>query len=1222
MSYLIRRVLAVVLSVALLSQGSVPAFAQFVDVNGVVETVRTAKTKELLKQELATVPVIAMAYEQMNKSLTKKDTDTFFQIVDGLNELIIQDLYKDFSTIEEYARRNKVTSGLEAVLNYLSIEVDIPEPQYRKKAMNFIDNQVYKLAVLEEHIMQGLISAEDVAKAYDALRMQIFKECPHDNICHLRGQSLLVLTRIAMPRYVKKYHLDPKITQNIKDLFLKIADTDYGDSDEDFIMAEYLFRAMAMLNDVEPGKQIVEKYLERKKLTAGLDGEKSSRFINNLPKIVAKYPVESTSDKSLPEAKATHYLLKKMASMDNGARFGTNRHAYHALRIWSNIEIGRYHPSEKNFFTEKYMNEVRDILTEEYCKRRLNSSKYYLNELASGIYGGGYRPDPTSQLYDGDIPSEFRPHPECVVEYVPQAPPLYVEQTHKKVILELSLFLLPGEVFAAPFMAVKALINTARAVRAGKLAGQSFQEMFVAAKERRRLKRLEWEEHAILEEVAKIRAGRRVAPVQAINDLREGTNARLLYESANGGRTASAAGNGARGGNAAGESVESGNAAGKAARGKDPTLPRVPQAAAKRPSKLKTFFNNLGNKIESWWNKLWGKKPKETPVPKSDTTAPIERTLDLNEISSTWSAPRKALGFTQKQWSKLQDWIRGGTTLKFKKSTYGLNGTGELFVPKNLDPKPIEQLIKEINGDLAKTEEQIKKTEATLVDRAKALDSELSSLQAKYEQLQREAKWIKGPDGRYIADKAKANEMRMVLETQNEVIAQIQGLAESSEAVQLKELKHALIEGVERMNGVIRAIKKGKKPETILKTANLSKEMTAQFEAMFDIVERNKAIKLATQQARNFWNSGEEAASIFKQLHLSLETILQKEVQGGALTETKHWADTFRKVMKRDPDVFDLMGEISANENIAREVFNSAITAPLRYMRRAAADKTIKELFNLFKDPNLAGRFITSDGTYVVDETRFQQFISMTLEEMRETKSIFRTVSPKGGAKYKILSDGSVGGAKYKILSGGSVGMEREIQLKGFSTLGTFFRGSKITRQGIKKIAQISSELGIDEVKDLSFRLTKADARDHFHIQILLGNNRQLNFSVYVEYVENEQELMNLVKSLGGDKYLTPNGIFYPADKEKTLERINSSLRNLSKQQKRFSRSRVAEEQKKIEKIKEPLLKGLEKQIEDIEKNSGLTNSTRQKQIANKRNEMKKINEMSLEDLLKYIEKE
>lgn len=468
MTYLIRRILAVSLSLSLLTQGgdfvaaqNSPAPVSELTVQQVsvsdqiaAQTVSMQQRQnwyeavdKATKEEVATKEVITAKLKQMeetfnamSKAQSKKQTkkynelvDQYKALVDELNGLIIIDLQKEFSELA-------------------------------KKVL--AENNVYKLTVLQDNIVQGTISNQDFARAVNALYKNLYEPCKGTQ-CEIRGASMLTLAIAG--KYASSYGKNKDFTNKIVQRISGAAKQNYGGFESDKTIGENIIPALAIIQSPTGMRTAVQSYVDKYgKKRRYQPTDPKDAFLIHLTELVAQYPVVFKTKNS--KAYLTPHLLAEWSNSDN-----------YLLKLRGNIEIGRF-PQRNKYFSAQTLENVRNYLKGEYCKRDRGTARnrddlLAQDALALGYFGG--MPNHSGAIR---APGDYR----CVVRNPNPGEFQFVtnKELSQKIATTVILFVIPpGCVLAAVAKPCRVFIH---AVKHANKTGKSLKEIYNAGKAMKR----------------------------------------------------------------------------------------------------------------------------------------------------------------------------------------------------------------------------------------------------------------------------------------------------------------------------------------------------------------------------------------------------------------------------------------------------------------------------------------------------------------------------------------------------------------------------------------------------------------------------------------------------------------------------------------------------------------------------------------------------------------
>ena len=280
-------------------------------------------TNKALKEEEAPKAVITDYLTRMKQALAKNQFDTYKTLVDELNNLIISDLEKEFSTLAK------------AIL---------------------AENNVYKLMVLQDHISQGTISDKDYERTVNALYADIYQPCK-GNECEVRGAMILTLATAGSFNVAKKHGHDIAFTNKIVRRISGAAKNNYGGFESDKIIGEHLIPALSILSSPTGMRTVVQTYVNKygKKGRYEPASNPQDAFLIQLTELAVQFPV--LLKRTAPNSYHTPNLLADWANSDN-----------FLLQLRGNIEIGRSQfRLGKKYYSDETLAQVRQYLRTKYC---------------------------------------------------------------------------------------------------------------------------------------------------------------------------------------------------------------------------------------------------------------------------------------------------------------------------------------------------------------------------------------------------------------------------------------------------------------------------------------------------------------------------------------------------------------------------------------------------------------------------------------------------------------------------------------------------------------------------------------------------------------------------------------------------------------------------------------------------------------------------------------
>ena len=288
------------------------------------------------------------------KAKSKKQTETckfgsgksYKELVDELNNLIIIGLSKESTYSTTHHTQLKETAA---------------------------DNDVYRLTVLQDNIVQGTISKEDYVRAKDVLYNKLYEPCKGQE-CEIRGAAILTLAIAG--REAGKYGKDKAFKTKIVQRISGTSKQDYGGLESDKTIGKNAMIALSILPSPTGQRTIVQNYVDKygKKRRYEPTNPKDA-FLIHLTELAVQYPYFNKQVNY-----ATPHLIAEWSNSDNLL-----------LKLRGNIEIGRL-PQRNEYFNAKTLDNVRTFLKAEYCKRdRAKPTRNDLmaqNDLALGYFGG------------------------------------------------------------------------------------------------------------------------------------------------------------------------------------------------------------------------------------------------------------------------------------------------------------------------------------------------------------------------------------------------------------------------------------------------------------------------------------------------------------------------------------------------------------------------------------------------------------------------------------------------------------------------------------------------------------------------------------------------------------------------------------------------------------------------------------------------------------------
>ena len=398
----------------------------------------------------ATKARIETALKDMKAALAKKDAAGYQNLTDELNNLIITDLENNVSAHVEKMAASDQKGTIQA----------------------FLEDTVYKIMVLNDHIAEGAISDADFSRAVMALSNGIYTPCS-GQACYVRGAGILLLATAAQPNIISRHHRKAELGTQLKNRIIGASRKNYGRSkaenfESDKIIAEHLIAALAILKEARGMKTVVQNYADKYgKENRYNPTDPQDRFLVQLTEWVVEYPVSSTG-KGNAEYTTAH-LLRDWANSN-----------FFLLQVRGRIEMGRYANADKVYGAET-MQQVRTYLQTKYCNignaygvnitGGAENTKIAQQDISLGYWGGQRHTD--SIRATGDT--------RCQVIYptvINQR--LVITDLSNKITRELMLFAIPpGFALTAPVKAVKGLI---KATKVANKTGKSLRAVYKTEK--------------------------------------------------------------------------------------------------------------------------------------------------------------------------------------------------------------------------------------------------------------------------------------------------------------------------------------------------------------------------------------------------------------------------------------------------------------------------------------------------------------------------------------------------------------------------------------------------------------------------------------------------------------------------------------------------------------------------------------------------------------------
>ena len=377
------------------------------------------------------------------KTTSKKQTDTckfgsgksYKELVDELNNLIIIGLSKESTYSTTHHTQLKGTAA---------------------------DNDVYRLTVLQDNIVQGTISKEDYGRAVDVLYNKLYEPCKNQE-CEIRGAAILTLAIAG--KEAGKYGKDTAFKNKIVRRISGSSKQDYGGLESDKVIGEHAMIALSILPSPTGQRTIVNNYVDKygKKRRYEPTNPKDA-FLIHLTELAVQYPYFNKKMNY-----TTPHLIAEWSNSDN-----------FLLQLRGSIEVGRL-PQRNEYFTAATLENIKTYLKTKYCNvgnafgANVNGSAedkmLARRDIALGYYGGSAPKDTLRAAGDNSCQVIWQREP-----YQREI----IDDLSNKVMKEAILFAIPpGCALAGVAKVVKTAI---KAVKVANKTGKPLREVYKTAK--------------------------------------------------------------------------------------------------------------------------------------------------------------------------------------------------------------------------------------------------------------------------------------------------------------------------------------------------------------------------------------------------------------------------------------------------------------------------------------------------------------------------------------------------------------------------------------------------------------------------------------------------------------------------------------------------------------------------------------------------------------------